>query len=1011
MEHDETLVVLRAGRGFAVAPRRHVAAPSELSAEEHGALWRALERLGQGLRRPRVSWQPSAHFVFELEDAEPDEGSFGYRASDPGVLARDAEVRPSTEVLTTGGDAPLLPALQRALRRAQRVDIAVAFTLPSGWERLRLDLEDLLRRGGSLRILTGDYLGVTEPDALRRVLDLVRAHPEAAKAGLFEVSSRGFHPKTYLCLGGPEQGVAFVGSSNLTAAALGGQRDASIEWNQGLLASRHAPAVERVERALERLWDEPEVVELSDAVIEAYVARRPEREKTPEHPVELSPEPAEPTPTPHPVQREALDQLLLTRAEGRHAAMVILATGLGKTWLAAFDAQSFERVLFVAHREEILEQALRTFRRIRPAARLGFVKGAQRDLEAEVIFASVQTLAQPELLRSIPPDRFDYIVVDEFHHAAAASYRRVLEHFDPVFLLGLTATPDRTDGASVASLCGDNEVFRCSLLDGIQRRLLCPFTYLGLPDDVDYEAVGWRGRSLDALSVHLETVERAERALDALRTHGGRRTLGFCCSQSHADFMARQARGRGLRAASVHTGPGAAPRAEAIEQLAAGALDVIFSVDVFNEGVDIPSVDTILMLRPTESRVVWLQQLGRGLRLHADKTRLTVIDFIGNHRRALIPLGELLGVQEGVGFTLPLQRLRAGGGKLDLGGDCELDIELSALSILEALARPPAMARAFAEWVAAFIESHGRRPSASEAMMAGYAPNQLPKALQPWFGALAQLQALSEVEASAWARPSVQAFVTGVEEAAGRASLVSLALLRAVLSSGRAEVEVSQVGRWLERAAYRDGVLAWCLGSAPTSSGELRARVEQAIEGFDGAELEADTVRLAGVGGVGYAMAEELLEASWQKQRRAEKRAHVRPVWQSGAPINATFSLEASEGRFELYLESRGSDDRNTEYARGLRLLLQRAQAWRARLEGAALASTRSNAELRPKGCAFPLELEGVDVEVLRRALQRAQGNNPTRRIRLRLSGGAFDEASLGAALHWLEFGRPLPEA
>lgn len=603
--------------GVAVAPRRHVGHPGELEPDEHAELWHLAETAGSraGIRRSRVIWSPGEvdHFCLRVEPlAVAAEAPLGDRVADAAGLA--------PTILTTGAARPLLPELRRAIQAAFHVDIAVAFALPSGWERIRMDLEDLVLRGGTARILTGDYLGVTDPRALRSILDLSEAHPGQVRAGLFVVADLGFHPKVYLCSrsGG---GVAFVGSSNLTAAALGrplsGDIRSSIEWNYGLAAAHDPAGIRRVETALDALWSRPEVCPLTEPAVAAYEARRPSLtvRARDQNVSDIGPEPPPPAPIPHEIQREALDQLLLTRAEGRRAALVVLATGLGKTWLAAFDAQSFERVLFVAHREEILRQALETFRRIRPRAKLGVLRAERADVDADVLFASVQSLAKTDRLSRLAPDTFDYVIVDEFHHAAASTYRRVMEYFEPEFLLGLTATPDRLDGASILALCGENEVYRCGLLDGIERGRLVPFDYFGIPDEVDYQRIGWRGRDAAELSEHLETRSRASRALAQLERRGGRRVLGFCCSRSHADFMAKQARAAGWRAAAVHTGPTGAPRASSIEALRAGKLDIIFSVDVLNEGVDIPEVDTVLMLRPTESRIVWLQQLGRGLRL------------------------------------------------------------------------------------------------------------------------------------------------------------------------------------------------------------------------------------------------------------------------------------------------------------------------------------------------------------------------------------------------------------
>ncbi|MGI9273675.1 MAG: DEAD/DEAH box helicase, partial [Endozoicomonas sp.] len=315
------------------------------------------------------------------------------------------------------------------------------------------------------------------------------------------------------------------------------------------------------------------------------------------------------------------------------------ATGLGKTWLAAFDTQQCkaEKVLFVAHREEILMQAQQTFVRIRPDARTGFYNGRVRNKEADMLFASVQTLGRLEHLQQFSKDHFDYIVVDEFHHADAKTYRNLLKHFEPKFLLGLTATPERTDQTDILSLCDNNLVFECNLLHGINARLLAPFHYYGIADKyIDYDEIPWRNGKFDtgALEAAFASRKRADHILNHWQEKRQQRTLGFCISKRHADFMAETFSRAGYRAAAVYS-DSEIRRHEALNQLEARELDVLFSVDLFNEGTDLPAIDTVLMLRPTESKILFLQQLGRGLRLHKDKQHLAVIDFIGNHKSFL----------------------------------------------------------------------------------------------------------------------------------------------------------------------------------------------------------------------------------------------------------------------------------------------------------------------------------------------------------------------------------------
>ncbi|MBM4094555.1 MAG: DEAD/DEAH box helicase, partial [Planctomycetes bacterium] len=327
------------------------------------------------------------------------------------------------------------------------------------------------------------------------------------------------------------EGTAFVGSSNLTWPALQG----GVEWNYRVLRADADRGFAEVAAAFEDLFVHPKTRPVDIDWIDAYRERR--GSVPPQRVVEVIEESPEPPPAPHFIQQEALAALKATREAGNEAGLVVLATGLGKTWLAAFDSASeeFRQVLFVAHREEILAQAMQTFRRIRPRARLGLYTGKEKSPDAHVLFASIQTLGRTHHLGQFAREQFDYIVVDEFHHAAARTYRRLIEHFTPRFLLGLTATPERMDGGDLLALCQENLVFRRDLVAGIEAGLLCPFRYFGVPDDVDYSNIPWRSNRFDEeeLTKAVATTRRAQDALEQFRQRAGSRTLGFCCSQRH----------------------------------------------------------------------------------------------------------------------------------------------------------------------------------------------------------------------------------------------------------------------------------------------------------------------------------------------------------------------------------------------------------------------------------------------------------------------------------------------
>ncbi|MDO6461480.1 DEAD/DEAH box helicase family protein [Granulosicoccaceae sp. 1_MG-2023] len=553
----------------------------------------------------------------------------------------------SSYLITGGGDNQLLPALRRALTHATDIEIAVSFIRSTGLNLIFGDLVAAMEsdeRDVRLTLLTSDYMCITDPKALKKLLLLVE---RGADVRVFEVGAKdSFHLKAYIFVRSAQGEMlsadAFVGSSNISAKAL----TDGLEWNYHLDYPNEADSlagrrINEVRRQFQQLMQLPQVRVLDHDWVERYQQRYQQARKV--VPIqtadidEQEPEPTVPSPRPH--QVEALQALESTRARGFKKGLVVLATGMGKTYLAAFDAAQFSavRVLFVAHREEILLQAEESFLTILPNKRVGRYTGKQKDDECDLLFASVQTLGRAPHLERFGRDYFDYIVVDEFHHAAAACYQRLLDHFQPEFLLGLTATPDRTDGSDILRLCEHNLVYRRDFYDGIHDQQLCLFSYFGIFDsEVDYEHIPWRNGRFDPdkLSTQLATRGRARHALKEWQDKAQQRTLAFCASRRHADFMARYFDKAGVRAASIHT-ESELTRSEALEQLGEGRLQVLFSVDLFNEGVDLPQIDTVMMLRPTESKILFLQQLGRGLRLSDGKERLVVLDFVGNHHSFL----------------------------------------------------------------------------------------------------------------------------------------------------------------------------------------------------------------------------------------------------------------------------------------------------------------------------------------------------------------------------------------
>jgi superfamily II DNA or RNA helicase/HKD family nuclease len=714
---------------------------------------------------------------------------------------------PKTEILSghdgrsglvAGGADALLPHLLAQFDNARRCDIAVSFLLDSGARLIVEHLRDFLTRGGTARILVGDYLDVTEPAALRRLLDL------AGDLDLRIYQSRGigFHLKSYIFVeaeDAPGEGVAFVGSSNISAPAL----TTSIEWNYRIASRRDAEGFAEIRAGFERLFADYAVSRVDDDWIAQYETRRGERDLAEAGVVA---EPPLPRPEPRGIQAEAMAALARTRAEGYTAGLVVLATGLGKTWLAAFDSDrvEFRRVLFIAHREEILDQAVATFRRLRPSARIGRLDAGRRELDADLLFASVQTLARAEHLERFPVDVFDYVVVDEFHHAAASTYRRVIARLRPKFLLGLTATPDRGDGADLLALCQENLVFQRGIAEGIGQGQLCPFRYFGVPDRVDYTNIPWRNArfDIDALDAAVATEARAANALEQFQRLGGTRCIAFCCSRRHAAFMAEFFAQAGIACAAVHSGPDSAPRASSLQALQRGDLRVLFAVDMFNEGVDVPMIDTVMMLRPTESVVIWMQQLGRGLRVAEGKTDLVVIDYIGNHRAFLTKLDGLAGLlgREEVGRGAMRDLLEAiRSGRIALPPGCEITYDLEARHILDALLEPTRNAALLEAFYLDFLDRHDRRPTALDAFHAGFSPRA--NAERGWAAFVARMGGLGAgTEALAPYLPTLgklQSLDLG-------ASLVLRALLMIAPEEGL--VEAARIAHELPEIARRSGV-------------------------------------------------------------------------------------------------------------------------------------------------------------------------------------------------------------
>ncbi|MBO1520050.1 DEAD/DEAH box helicase family protein [Oceanisphaera pacifica] len=650
----------------------------------------------------------------------------------------------SAPQLLTGGslqdpsfNQPLLDVLKDAINNtdsASQITIAVSFIRHSGWRLLHDALFEALGRGVALNIITSDYLDVTEPVALREMMQLAE---RGANIYIYEsAQNAGFHLKSYLFIQQHTDqqltGLGLVGSSNISRAAL----TQSLEWNWQLkvdhdISSPAAVSLLALQEELNKLAQDQRLVPLTHHWIDDYLTRYQHSALTQLRVITgdtaSDDETLRETPLPNAVQEEALSALHHTRQLGFKRGLVVMATGLGKTWLAAFDARQLhaKRLLFVAHRDEIIRQAQATFIRMNPKAHTGLYNGQQQQ-QADWLFASVQTLGRSEHLQNFAQDHFDYIIIDEFHHATAPTYRKLLNHFRPQFLLGLTATPDRTDQADILALCDDNLVFERGLRDAIVDKHLVPFIYQGVYDEfINYDEIPWRNGRFDpdALDAAFASQKRAKHALNKWQAFKQNRTLAFCISTRHADFMARIFNEAGINAAAVYAGS-VKPRNQALSELAEGTLEVIFSVDLFNEGTDLPAIDTLLMLRPTESRIVFLQQLGRGLRLCEGKTHLIVVDLVGNHKACLFKpelLREITQIESSE-QSATTARLPEG---------CFINVEPQLLPLMDKL-RYGGRVKIVDDY-RRLKDQLGQRPTAIQAFQAGFDFTKLRKQHSSWF--------------------------------------------------------------------------------------------------------------------------------------------------------------------------------------------------------------------------------------------------------------------------------------
>ena len=520
--------------------------------------------------------------------------------------------------------------LKKELLNAEEFVFVVSFIKYSGIQILISTLDELEKRGIKGKILTSVYMNVTDPKALEKLHSYKNIEVKIYNSG-----SESFHTKAYL-FKKKSYNTCIIGSSNISQSAL----FSAEEWNVFLTENSYMEIYKNSKEQFEKLWNSNLAIDLTENFINEYENFKSNNgfiktfnyEKIKKN-VQISP---------NNMQMNVLENLELTRIQGEERGLVIAATGTGKTYLAGFDFKqsSFKSFLFLAHREELLINARKVFSKILniPENKFGYIGGGIKNTDSKMIFATVQSFNK--IKDMFDSTYFEYIVIDEFHHASAKTYEQIIRYFSPKFLLGLTATPERMDGEDIFKLCNYNIVSEIGLKEALDKELIAPFHYFGINDiNVDYDKIPLKnGIYDDTLLTHsLNTLNRLDYITEKIQNYGynGNRMhcIAFCQNIKHAEFMCKGFNSKGFKAEILTSKSNTTERSNVLKAFDNGDVEILCVVDILNEGIDIPKINLLLFLRPTSSSTIFIQQLGRGLRKLPEKDFVTVIDFIGNHNK------------------------------------------------------------------------------------------------------------------------------------------------------------------------------------------------------------------------------------------------------------------------------------------------------------------------------------------------------------------------------------------